>query len=188
MPIDIETPFVLSAVHAKARNLKAHNCFSDRDFEDIEADLLLHLWEVSLRLPSERFAEPSLIITILNRKGVDMLRHQKSKSEQARRKTKSLDAMIDVDEDGNPLTLMDTLPACSPRTVDEAVFQIDAAARLSALSNELRMIVGKMRQGYTHADIAREMNLSRDAFHRRYVTLIQKTIFPECYAKNRRIP
>lgn len=78
MPIDIETPFIISAARAKARSLKFYRCFLDKDFEDIEADLFVHLWKTGLTLPPEQFADIPFIHTVLNRKGVDMLRRQMS--------------------------------------------------------------------------------------------------------------
>lgn len=183
MPIDIETPLVISAVHAKARNLKTHPCFWDKDSEDIAADLFVHLWETGLTLSPERLVDTSFIHMMLNRKGVDMLRHQMSKKELTRHHTKSLDTITGEDEDGNLQTMADILSTHAPSVVDEVAFRIDFSERFSALPNDLRAIAGKMLQGRNHADIAREMKLSRDAFHRRYATLIQKIIFPEWYAK-----
>lgn len=187
MPIDVEAPFVINAVRAKARNLKAHACFFDTASDDIEADLFAHLWEAGLKLPPEQFAEPAFIQTILNRKAVDLLRHQMSGKELARRDTESLDVVLGIDEDGISQTAADALPSREPNIVDEVGFQIDFSERLSALSNTLRMITGKMREGHSHADIAREMKLSRKEFHRKYATSIQKSVFPEWYAKLRKI-
>lgn len=187
MPINIETPFVISAVRAKARKLKAHTCFFDKDFEDIEADLFVHLWDAGLALPSWLFTDAPLIRAILNRKGVDMLRHQMSKKEMARHATASLDAVVGMDLDEKPQTLADALPFCAPCIVDEVAFRIDFAERLAALSDDLQTIVEKMLQGRTHADIAQEMSLTRSKFHRTYATPIQKLLFPEWHAKVRGI-
>lgn len=183
MPIDIETPFVRSAIHAKVRKLKTHSCFLDKDSEDIEAELFVHLWKTGLALSHERLVDTPFIHTILNRKGVDMLRRQMSQKELARRDTESLDAVTGADEDGNLQTLADILSIRAQSIVDEVAFHIDFAERMTALPDDLRAIVEKILQGRNHADIAQEMNLSRDAFHRRYATPIQKMIFPEWYAK-----
>lgn len=186
MPIDIETPFIVNAIRAKARQLKAHTCFSNKDFEDIEADLFAHLWKIGLAFPPGQLIDAPLIHTILNRKGVDMLRFQMRKRELARHNGESLDAITSKDENGYSLTLGDVLTTRDPSIADEAAFHIDFVERLSTLPCELRVIVEKMMQGRNHADIAREMNLSRDTFHRKYATRIQKTIFPEQYAKTRK--
>lgn len=183
MPIDIEASTIISAVRAKARSLKIHSCFLDKDFEDIEAALFVHLWKTGLTLPPDRFADMPLIHTILNRKGVDMLRHQMSQKELARRETESLNAATDTDEDGYARTLANTLPSRAPSIVDEVAFLIDFDKRLSALPSNLHAIVEKILHGRSHADIAREMGISRDRFHRRYATLIQKMLFPEWYAR-----
>ena len=187
MPIDVEAPFVINAVRAKTRNLKAHVCFADTASDDIEADLFVHLWEAGLTLPPEQFAEQAFIQTILNRKAVDLLRRQMSGKEVARRDTESLDVVLGADEDGISQTAADVLPSSSPSIVDEVGFQIDFSERLSSLPDEIRMVVEKMRDGYNHAAIAREMNLSRKAFHRKYAILIQKTIFPGWHAKSRKV-
>lgn len=187
MPIDIETPSVMRAVRIKARKLKTYVCFLDKDFEDIEADLFGHLWKTGLTLPPGRSVDVPFIHTILNRKGVDMLRRQMSLKEVARRDTESLDAMFVADEDGNPQTSADTLPSRTPSLIDEVSFHIDFADRLSALSSELRIIAGSMLQGLSHADIAREMHMSRDAFHRKYAVPIQKALFPKQYVKIKKI-
>lgn len=95
--------------------------------------------------------------------------------------------MTGSDEDGNSQAFGETLPTRAPSIVDEVVFHIDFGERLAALSADLRVIVEKMLQGLNHADIAREMSMSRDGFHRRYATPIQKTLFPEWHAKIKKI-
>ncbi len=161
MPIDIEAQFVINAVRAKTRSLKAHVCFSDTAPGDIEADLLVHLWEAGLKLSPEQFAGPAFIQTILNRKAVDLLRHQMSGKDVARRHTGSLDVVLGVDEDGFSQTAADALPSRALNSADEVGFQIDFSERLSVLSDTLRMIVEKMREGQSHAEIRPKNGLSR---------------------------
>ena len=173
-------------IRQQAKTLKKNPVFFRKDREDIEHDLVVGVCERHSKFDPARQTWHAFVRMVVNSCGIDLIREHSTHNETSRRaKSPSLDCTVDLDEDGLPLTLNETIPDGQPPLADEVAFKIDLETRMASLPDELKPVLARMMQGESHASIAADMGLSKMAFSRKYATPIQQILAPDRYEEYR---
>jgi len=141
------TPADAEIVKRKARNMFGQHGWNRQDVEDIEAELIFHIWKQSPRHDPAQGPRERFIKKITKNKMLNLIEARKAKKRDGRRNVLLDDAIEGAVLDGRN----------DPAKIDT---QIAVRAVIAQLTPELRQ-VALLRQEHSERDLEKLLNLTR---------------------------
>ena len=167
------TKDALNCIEVTARGLIGRCGLTRADLDDLISELTLDLIEHLPRHDARRSAFGTFVRVVVTGKSKRILRDLCRRKRTDEREAESLDAPAGTDEDGNEISLGDTLDADDTAILqggrtrsrhEEAVLRLDVTAVLSRLPRGLQECCAGFMEGRSVSELARESGLSRSAF------------------------
>ena len=166
----LDTRLVRALVSRKAKSLIGKYGLTRSDRQDIEQELRLDLIERLPKFDPSKSKQTTFIARLLDRKAVDIIRHQMADCRNPFRVECSLDEDVD-DGDGTKVPRVETIASetkwnrlgAAPRPQNEQVCMAeDVAAVVASLPDDLQDICTQL-QDSSQREICRNTGLSRGA-------------------------
>ena len=146
--------------------------------EDLQQDLLLHLVKIVHEFnPAINDNWSQFVYARLVKRAEDLKKANNTINGTGRRERMiSFDQTVDRDEDGNPISLGETIPDRGLSIPDDVAFRLDLEEAMAKLPKEQRTVAERLLDGYTQAEIAADMGMNPVQFLRQYVTPIRRAL------------
>lgn len=169
----------LRIIALKAKDLKYDpdygRYFAGYATEDIEMDFTLYLLERMPAFNPDAGGWEDFVRARLRHKRIDLIRAWTTNNKFGQRAEVSLEQPLWRDEDGQEVTLEETLSDGAPAMDDDVALRLDLQERLSRLPADLRK-VADLLSAHTQTEVAECLGISRFALRRRYLTRLRAAL------------
>lgn len=158
----------LRIVRRIAGQMVRSRCFTSNDREDLEQELLLHLWEKQDEYNPDHASQcgyETYIRKILNKKRTDLIRNKLFQLRMSGYEPADSDDDLSVSPRNRSPHTASLLPRREFNVEENVILQDEVRRILCGLGDRKRQICILLSEGHQPADIAKELNISRDTVY-----------------------